>query len=99
VQSLTANPQTEPRDPNGRDRSTGGTEGDCNPIRKTISTNQTTLRSQELNPNQKVHMGKNMASVIYVAEDCFIWHQWHGRPLVMWRLKNPSVKWDIREVR
>jgi hypothetical protein len=34
----------------------------------------------------------------YVAEDGLIWHQWEGRPLVLWRLDAP-VYGDAREVR
>jgi hypothetical protein len=51
IQIVTANNQTEPRDPNGRvSRRAEGTEGDFNPIgRTTISTNQTIQSSQGLN--------------------------------------------------
>ena len=38
-----------------------------------------------------------MDPAIYVAEDCFIWHQWEERHLVLWRLDAP-VKEDARGV-
>jgi hypothetical protein len=51
---LTANHQTEPREPNGRARErTEGNDRNCNPIRRTISTNQTTQSCQRLNPQPK----------------------------------------------
>ena len=39
-----------------------------------------------------------MAPATYVAEDGLIWHQWEGRPMVLWRLDAPS-KGDARVVR
>jgi hypothetical protein len=33
-----------------------------------------------------VYMDRSMAPAAYVAEDCLIWCQWEGRPLVLWRL-------------
>ena len=30
-----------------------------------------------------------MAPAAYLAEDCLIWHQWEGRPLVLWKLDAP----------
>jgi hypothetical protein len=50
MQILTANHLTEPRDPSGRVRGrTEGGEGDCNPVRRTVSTNWTTQISLRLN--------------------------------------------------
>jgi hypothetical protein len=37
-----------------------------------------------------------MAPATYVTEDSFIWHQWKGRCLVLWRL---DVNGDARGVR
>ena len=37
-----------------------------------------------------VHMEGLMAPAAYVAEDCFIWHQWEERPLVLWRFDAPA---------
>jgi hypothetical protein len=50
---------TEPRDPNGRTRGkTEGAEGDCNPIRRTISINWITQSSQGINHQPKhIHRG------------------------------------------
>jgi hypothetical protein len=31
-----------------------------------------------------------MAPAAYVEEDGLIWHQWEGRPLVMWKLDDPG---------
>ena len=60
MQILTANHQTEPGDPNGRDRGrTEGAEGVCNTIGRTISTNQTTQSSQGLNHQPKSIHGGN----------------------------------------
>jgi len=54
MQILTANPQTQPRDPNGRARRrTEGAEGDFNPIGRTISTNWIIQSSQGLNHQAK----------------------------------------------
>jgi hypothetical protein len=51
---LTDKHQTELWDPNGRARGrTEGMEGDCNPIRRTISTNLTNQTSQGLNQQPK----------------------------------------------
>jgi hypothetical protein len=51
---LSANHQTEHRDPDGRVRGkTEGAEGDCNPIGRTISTNWTTQNSQGVNHQPK----------------------------------------------
>jgi hypothetical protein len=50
MQIITANHWTEHRDSNGRPRERAeGTEGDYNPIERTISTNQVTQRSKRLN--------------------------------------------------
>ena len=32
-----------------------------------------------------------MAPAVYVTEDYFIWDQWQGRPLVLWRLDAPDL--------
>ena len=32
-----------------------------------------------------------MAPAAYVAEDGLVWHQWEGRPLVLWRLDAQST--------
>ena len=34
-------------------------------------------------------MEGSMAPDTCVAEDSFIWHQWKGRPLVLWRFDVP----------
>jgi hypothetical protein len=34
----------------------------------------------------------------YVAKNGLIWHQWEGRPLVLWRLNTPMEE-NAREVR
>ena len=39
-----------------------------------------------------------MAPAAYIAEDCAIWHQWAGRPLVLQRLDAPVQK-NARAVR
>jgi hypothetical protein len=31
-----------------------------------------------------------MAPSAYLAEDWLVWHQWDGRPLVLWRLADPA---------
>jgi hypothetical protein len=33
--------------------------------------------------NQRIHMDRSMAPAAYIAEDCLIWHQREGRPLVL----------------
>ena len=43
-------------------------------------------------------MGKSVAPVAYVAEDCLIWHQWEGRRFVLWRL-NALEKENASRVR
>ena len=48
--------------------------------------------------NQRVHMEGPMAPATYVAEDYLIWHQWEGRPLVLWRLDVP-MWWDAKVAR
>jgi len=67
-------------DPNGgiRER-TEGAEGVCNPIGRTISTNQIPQSSQGLN-HQRVHMEGPMTPAAYVAEDGLVRHQWEERP-------------------
>jgi hypothetical protein len=39
-----------------------------------------------------------MAIATYVAEDCLIWNQWEGRPLVLWKL-DASAKGHARGMR
>jgi len=64
--------QSEPWDPNGRERGRiEGAEGDCNPIRRTISTNWTT--------NQRMYMEGARILDTYVAEDGLNSYQWEGR--------------------
>jgi hypothetical protein len=67
MQILTTKHQTEPRDPNARARGrTEGAEGDCSPIRRTISTNWTTQSSQGLNYQKKsIHGGSQVSRYIY----------------------------------
>jgi hypothetical protein len=58
MQILTANHRTESRDLNGRVRGkTAGTEGDCNSIGRTISSNKTTQSSQGLKVQPKIIHG------------------------------------------
>jgi hypothetical protein len=65
-----------------------GLEEVCNLIGRTIiSTNQ---NSRDETTNQRVHMEGSMAPVTYVAEDGLVWHQWEGRPLLLWRLNAPA---------
>jgi hypothetical protein len=60
---------------------TKGTEGDCSPLGRTISTNQATQSSQGLNHQPRsTHIEGAMATATYVTEDGLIWHQWEGRP-------------------
>ena len=75
-----------------------GLEEVCNLIGRTIiSTNQ---NSRDETTNQRVHMEGSMAPVTYVAEDGLVWHQWEGRPLLLWRLNAPAqgnarvVRWE-----
>jgi hypothetical protein len=67
---LEANHQTEHWDPNGEVR--GRTEGVCNPIERTISTNQTPTPRvpRDETTNQRVHMEGPMAPAAYIAENC-----------------------------
>ena len=66
MQILTANHQIEPGDPNGMVRER--TEGECNPIRRTISSNQTTQSFQGLTYQPKsIHTGGSMAPNTYVT--------------------------------
>ena len=62
MQLLTANHQTELGDPakeaGGR---TGGAEGDCNPIGRTMLAGWTTQSSQDLSTNQEVYREGSMA--------------------------------------
>jgi hypothetical protein len=39
-------------------------------------------------------MEEPMTPAVYVAEDGLIWHQWDGRPLVLWRLDDPVKEWE-----
>jgi hypothetical protein len=39
-----------------------------------------------------------MAPAACIAEDGLIWHQWEGRPLVLWRPDAPELG-DTRAVR
>jgi hypothetical protein len=65
---LGANHQTELWDPGGgADRRTEGVEGNCNPIRGTMSAGQTTQYSQGL--DQGVYREGSLAPNIYVTED------------------------------
>jgi hypothetical protein len=59
MQILTANHQTEPRDPKGRIRKrTGGARGYCNPIRRTnINQPDPYQSSQRLNHQPKITHG------------------------------------------
>ena len=64
-----------------------------NHIGRTISTNETPpppeLPGTKL-PIKEGPMGGPMAPAACVAEDGFIWHQWEGRLLVLWRLDDSS---------
>ena len=63
MQILTANHNTEPRDPNRRARGrTEGVEGDYNPIGRTISTYWATKSSQGLNHQPKSIYGESQDS-------------------------------------
>jgi hypothetical protein len=54
--------------------------GDLQPYRKNNNTNQ---------PDPpKLPGTRSPTKAGYVAEDCLIWHQWEGSPLVLWRLDN-----------
>jgi hypothetical protein len=66
--------------------------------RTTVSTNCAPQNSQGLNPQPKSILSLPMAPTTYVAEDCFIWHQWKGRPSVLCRLVAPE-KGDAGGVR
>jgi hypothetical protein len=58
---------------------TGGVEGVCNPIGRTISTNQTPPQSsQGLNRQPKSTHGGSMAPVAYRAEAALAGHQGRG---------------------
>jgi hypothetical protein len=67
MQILTGNHRTEPGDSNGRARGKNeGAEGECNPIRRIISTNWTTQSSQRQNYNLKsIHGGSQDSKYIY----------------------------------
>jgi hypothetical protein len=87
---LAINHLTEHGDPNGGVRGrTEGAEVVCNPIGRTrISINQTPPHTHTLAPrnetiNQRIHMEGPITPTAYVAEDCFIWHQWEGSPLLL----------------
>ena len=41
-------------------------------------------------PPTKEYMEGSMAPAAYVTESCLIWHQWEGRPLVLWRFDAPA---------
>jgi hypothetical protein len=43
-----------------------------------------------IKPPTRVHMEGPMVPAAYVPEDCLIWHQWDGRPLVLWRFDAPA---------
>ena len=67
-----------------------GAEGVCNLTgRTTISTNQASQSSQELNYQPNSTQGIPTASAVYVAEDCLICHHWEGSPLFLWSLYDP----------
>jgi hypothetical protein len=67
MQILTANHQTEPRNPNGRARGrTEGPEGDCN-LKGRTSTNWTTQSSQGLTKPPTIEGSISLDT--YVAED------------------------------
>jgi hypothetical protein len=84
--TLTANHCTEHWVPNGGVRKrTEGDEWVCNPIGRTISTNQTAPRAPRDSSNHRVHMEGPMAPATYVAEDGLYGHQWEKRSLVLWR--------------
>jgi hypothetical protein len=67
---LIANRGAKPENPSERARGrTEGAEGNCNPIRRTVSTNWNTQSSQGLNHQPKsVHGGGNGSSCIYSRE-------------------------------
>jgi hypothetical protein len=84
MQILTANHWVKPGDPNGRARErTEGAEVECNPIRRTISTNWTTQSSQGLIQELKSIHGGSQDSTIDVSEDSLVGHQWEKRSLVL----------------
>ena len=89
---LVANHWIEPGVLNGRvGEGTEGAEGICSPMEgATVSTSQTPGAPRDWTTNQRVHMEGSMAPVTYVAEDGLVWHQWEGRPLLLWRLNAPA---------
>jgi hypothetical protein len=80
MQMLAANHQTEHWDPDGgvRER-TEGAEGFCIPIGRTTS---------RLNLQPKSIHGRTHGSSC-ICSRRLIWHQWKGRPLILWRLDVP----------
>jgi hypothetical protein len=96
MQIPTAHSWTEPRDPNRRRRvrRTEGVEGDCNPIGRTISTNQMPQGSQRLSYQPKSIQGP-------VCGSCYIYYLESvggGMYLLLWRL-DVLEKGDARGMR
>jgi hypothetical protein len=76
MQMLAAKHQTEPGDPSGEIRGrTEGAKGVCNPIGRTISTNQNPPELPRTKPPTKVFMEGPMTTATYLGEDCLIWFQ------------------------
>ena len=73
---------SEHGDSNGgvRER-TKDAEGICNPIGRTISTNQTHHHHHP--QSSQGHMEESVAPTTYVAEDGLVGHQWEERPSVL----------------
>jgi hypothetical protein len=59
------------------------------PQERTSSTNQTHQSFQGLNHQPNSIMDGSMVPATYIAEDYPLWHQWEGRPSVLWRLIAP----------
>jgi hypothetical protein len=85
MQILTANHQTEPGDPFGKDRGrTKGAEGDYNPKVRSISTNQTTQNFQGFNNQPKITQ-RGIHDYSYICSRGWpLWHQCEERFLFLW---------------
>jgi hypothetical protein len=84
---VAANHRTKHRDLNGGSRRRTKEEGLCNPIGRTILTNQDNpffpRAPRDQTNNQRIHMEEPTLPAAVVAEDGLFWHQWEKRLLFL----------------
>jgi hypothetical protein len=88
---LTANHRTEPTNHYWWvKKKTEGAEGNCNPIGRTVSTWPQGAPGTKASTKELMWIFHWPPPKSYVAEESFVWPQWEGMHLILWRLDAPK---------